>query len=658
MSKISENQEGVTASAVAAEEHRKFFAARPKQRVVILQDKFFTTVGDGKEEDYCYVAPSAVLNQKGQMGLFAARNLAKGQIFLHYTGRIITKEEAEHVKSDYVMQLGDDKYIDAKREKCLARYINSPWRPPPEKHYLENAWFSCPPNKKFDYIEVVAKRDIPQHQEILAYYTVEGRTSSDLFYSWKEVSRTKKLIENEIASKGEKAADVVSKTGEVQRKRVYVINEAEDEQREQMRTSLLQTMDIQGLRTYVSMLENRIRHLDVAEPPTCADVDIPNDVRKRQEDEANRLLYPMRRHMKRQTQLDYLRAIQQIVTYMTDPETTSVIFFTGAGISGAASIPTYKGKEGLRELLSKKIIPPYPDLEEVNPTAAHKAISALVALDAVKYVVTLNIDNLHAKSGIHELKLFEVHGSRFWIRCANPRCQSEYVDDQPPYGTLNEPKVVMVEYDAVTYASSKVSSDRGDQLRHNAYTGCENFLNMKVPGEKCERCGEDMYTCVSTAVSQHRKNKNTVFDEKAYLSAIPSEYEVALEKMHEKGALVIACGLSGGTSDTSYMLDTSTRTVFMDLEVKPSYRSKCVAFVEGDIQWTLPLLLSCYTSHLASVEAEKSEFRDAKTIAVAHSFPSREVRARMSANVFTEEHHEQVEEARQERLKKRTRVAK
>jgi NAD-dependent deacetylase len=111
-----------------------------------------------------------------------------------------------------------------------------------------------------------------------------------------------------------------------------------------------------------------------------------------------------------------------------------VVFFTGAGISVGAGLPTYRGPAGLYEntdleppqasdvtparlpALWDRFRPRLQAAEALRPSAAHLAVAALeAALPTPSTVVTQNVDGLHTLAGsptVHEL-----HGSLRTIRC-------------------------------------------------------------------------------------------------------------------------------------------------------------------------------------------------------------------------------------------------
>ncbi len=110
---------------------------------------------------------------------------------------------------------------------------------------------------------------------------------------------------------------------------------------------------------------------------------------------------------------------------------SSVVFFGGAGVSTESNIPDFRSEKGLYSAMSEYGYPPetmlshsffvekmeiffdyykknllYPDAE---PNKAHLALAKLEEEGKLIGIVTQNIDGLHQKAG--NRKVFELHGS-------------------------------------------------------------------------------------------------------------------------------------------------------------------------------------------------------------------------------------------------------
>ncbi len=138
---------------------------------------------------------------------------------------------------------------------------------------------------------------------------------------------------------------------------------------------------------------------------------------------------------------------------MTLTDYKHIVLLTGAGVSVASGLPTYRGPGGLWEqddlaaLVDARNLPgSLPGLWRLyserrrhalasGPNPAHFAIADFQRArpDAVT-LFTQNVDGLHARAGSPET--IELHGSAFRTRCTNPRC------DLPPFADTRS-------YDAV-----------------------------------------------------------------------------------------------------------------------------------------------------------------------------------------------------------------
>jgi NAD-dependent deacetylase len=114
-------------------------------------------------------------------------------------------------------------------------------------------------------------------------------------------------------------------------------------------------------------------------------------------------------------------------------EARSVTVLTGAGISADSGVPTFRGAEGLwknfrpEELASPDAFARDPKLvwEWYNwrrellatkfPNPAHEALVQLEVLLPDFWVITQNVDGLHAAAGTQHLS--EIHGNIWKVRC-------------------------------------------------------------------------------------------------------------------------------------------------------------------------------------------------------------------------------------------------
>ncbi|MBM9575663.1 NAD-dependent deacylase [Leptospira sp. 201903070] len=112
---------------------------------------------------------------------------------------------------------------------------------------------------------------------------------------------------------------------------------------------------------------------------------------------------------------------------------------TGAGISAESGIPTFRGEEGLwknfraEELATPQAFQKDPKLvwewylwrrriiESKAPNPGHEALAELEKNPTDFFLITQNVDGLHARAG--SKKLLEIHGNIFINRCTS--CKNE-----------------------------------------------------------------------------------------------------------------------------------------------------------------------------------------------------------------------------------------
>ena len=138
---------------------------------------------------------------------------------------------------------------------------------------------------------------------------------------------------------------------------------------------------------------------------------------------------------------------------------------TGAGISKASNIPTFRGEDGLWEKYNFeevatlqgwlknpiKIWTMYKEgihrILETEPNQAHFALAKLEKKGYIDSIITQNADSLHQRAG--SLNVIEVHGNLLRVRCTS--CEKKSIFTKAPEvippkcscGSMLRPDVVL-----------------------------------------------------------------------------------------------------------------------------------------------------------------------------------------------------------------------
>ncbi|MFP2930537.1 Sir2 family NAD-dependent protein deacetylase [Pyxidicoccus sp. 3LG] len=228
-----------------------------------------------------------------------------------------------------------------------------------------------------------------------------------------------------------------------------------------------------------------------------------------------------------------------------------VVVLTGAGISVASGLPTYRGPGGLWTRPEAAEVPDTAmaarepsrvwslfgpmrgQLQAAAPNAAHLALAeweSRLAPGQSFTLVTQNVDGLHTRAGSRNV--VELHGSLLRTRCGNPQCSL------PPFEDLTE----------------------------------------RAQAEPCERCGQPLRPDI------------TLFDE-----PLPVDAEWAAKKALRECDLFLAVGTSGTVSPASNFVRgakyAGAWTLLLNLTPMQPRHPDFDAEVLGRAEGLLPFLL-------------------------------------------------------------------
>ncbi len=127
---------------------------------------------------------------------------------------------------------------------------------------------------------------------------------------------------------------------------------------------------------------------------------------------------------------------------------------TGAGVSAASGVPTFRGEDGLwRKVRAETLATPEafendPKLvwewydwrrqmiRDAKPNAAHDVLARWTRERPGFTLITQNVDGLHERAGAE--RLVRLHGSIWLVRCARP-CPAgrrDWLEETAPFPTL------------------------------------------------------------------------------------------------------------------------------------------------------------------------------------------------------------------------------
>ncbi|KPM08201.1 chromatin regulatory protein sir2-like protein [Sarcoptes scabiei] len=178
----------------------------------------------------------------------------------------------------------------------------------------------------------------------------------------------------------------------------------------------------------------------------------------------------------------------------------NIVIYTGAGISTSASIPDYRGPDGVWTRIKNKLDPQFMnDLVCTEPTYTHMAIVKLLQRKIIKHIVSQNCDGLHVRSGVPSRRLSEIHGNIFVEVCKN--CDAHYIRS---FDVTEKTAYRKHETGRNCHRCSPETGKLIDTIVHFGEKGKLRFpLNWEAASKAAEK--SDLIICIGTSLKVLRK---------------------------------------------------------------------------------------------------------------------------------------------------------
>lgn len=178
-------------------------------------------------------------------------------------------------------------------------------------------------------------------------------------------------------------------------------------------------------------------------------------------------------------------------------EASTVVIFTGAGISTESGIPDFRSPGGVWSKMKPIMFQDFVAdpamraeswrrkfegrdmMAEATPNRGHRAIAKLIQTGKASHVITQNVDNLHQDSGVPDEKIIELHGNATYAKCL--ACGKTYSFEPLKQAFLNNGEVPPCDQCGGTIKTATISFGQSmpenEMLRaEEASIACDLFI--------------------------------------------------------------------------------------------------------------------------------------------------------------------------------------
>lgn len=187
-----------------------------------------------------------------------------------------------------------------------------------------------------------------------------------------------------------------------------------------------------------------------------------------------------------------------------------LLVLTGAGISLASGIPTYRDENGVwqrgtslqhHDFIQKEAVRKrywarsfvgWPSIAQAQPNAAHQALAKLEQFGLVEQLITQNVDNLHQAAGSEQV--IDLHGNLQRVVCLQCANKTPRAKQQERLTELN-PQLSSLQAEVRPDGDAALPDDYFEHLQLPTCLVCSGvlmpdvvFFGGTVPLERVETC--------------------------------------------------------------------------------------------------------------------------------------------------------------------------